>query len=488
MKILLPILFVCLFGITDLLVAQDIIFSTPQKIPTRITDYDILGKTPKGIVVYKWGERDHILEWYNEDLKLSQTRDLVFEDKRVEVLNIIPYAKEFVVLFTTRQKKQLLGYARRLDANLKPIGEDILLFKQDRKVGGRSPSFSVKLARNRQYISIFKSNYDFNGVTDVDVLVLNRELSSIDSTNIELKDKHIVRSTFINNEGNIGLVQAKPKRTLLSNTPQVEHLEFFLFDRATKTTKTVLIEKSDFLLNDLAIEPDDRNNRIVVSGFYSEKQANESKGYFYVFVDLDTYSLSQQEFKAFDKDFIKKVYHSRTLTGKLRGHINNLEIKKVIPRQDGGALLMGEVQYTSSRTVGASSYYSLYQRDFSQVTSYFHDDIIVLSINPDGGLLWSKVLKKKQQSEQDEGYFSSFGMVNSRQAVHLIFNETVSFKSTMSQYVLQSDGAYKIASLLNLGEYQLKLAPRYGKQVSANEVVIPGFNNRNQFLLSKVTF
>ena len=175
-----------------------------------------------------------------------------------------------------------------------------------------------------------------------------------------------------------------------------------------------------------------------------------------------------------------------TTTIKSKDYIYNLKMREVILRQDGGALFVGETYYTSSKTVPRSSFDTFNVRQAG--LNYHYNDLVVLSINPDGSLLWDEVLKKRQYSEEDKGYYSSFGMVNSGNALNFIFNEEISNNTNVNNYKMDSTGEHTIESMMNVYDYNVMIAPRYYKQTSPTEIVMPAFNKKNEFLLLKIGF
>ncbi len=468
--------------------AQSVQFSRPQKVPNNIDEFDMLGKTNEGVLVHKWGDRTNILEAYDKtDLSLRWSRDIPMGKKDNKIIKIIPYRSELIIIYTTRQKKETYLTLRKTKANLTRLSEDLVLDTLVRKLmGSQRSQYYSEVSKNKKFIGIFKKNYDFKGLKTIDCTLLNRDLEILGTTTVAIEDRISVKKSMIDNKGNIYIAKAKHKRNLFSNSPQYEQIELVTYNYQKEKNKSIYMEKGEHQLNDLEIEVDDLNNRVVIAGFYNDKQGNNnSNGYFYVFADLESYQLSQQTFTPFSKEFLDKIKNQQLM--KSKKHVSNLNTDKLILRKDGGALLIGESYYTSNRYI--NRYTSLYTNNQTdRVTNYYHDDVIVLSINPDGSLLWNSILQKKQYSEADDGYFSSFGVVNTRRALNLIFNEEISARSKVSNFILGTDGKYKIASLINSKEFDLMIAPRYSKQLSANEVLIPGFDGRNQFLLTKVTF
>jgi hypothetical protein len=115
------------------------------------------------------------------------------------------------------------------------------------------------------------------------------------------------------------------------------------------------------------------------------------------------------------------------------------------------------------------------------------NDIIAFSINPEGKMEWSSVMRKKQASEDDNGTYSSFLTMNEKEKLRFVYLDDISFSGTLNAYVLNSMGKYTRDILFNQEDKDVMLLPKLGKQVSPNEIVLPSYKN-NALRLVKLTF
>lgn len=470
--------------------AQDLLLSDPQKVSHKVEEYELLGKTSEGILIHKWGDKYNVLEAYNPDnLRMKWSKEMELRDKKAVVLKIIPLPDELVIIYSLKVKKEVSVYARKVAFDLTPLGEDVLIDRKIKKFGASGFDYFVDVSKNRLFYNILRHDDSFNGLSNIQCFVLNSNLEIIGDRDFAVADEKLkLQETFINTNGHIFLGFAWQTKNLVANKSQFESLELIHFNPFNDQEDVVKMDNLDYELNDVKFEADSRNNRVVVAGFYSEKKADAANGYYYAFMDLATKTISQQHFEPFSDDFLKKVNTANNLKTLKKKQIYDLEVARLLLRNDGGALLIGEAVYTSKENVTRSSFESYYSRQVVQVTNYYHNDLVLLSVNPNGSLFWDNVLKKKQYSEEDAGYFSSVGVMNNRMSLHLLFNEEISFNTNLNNCVLTHQGEYKISSLVNVKELNLMVAPRYGKQLSETEILIPAFNSRNEFLLAKITF
>lgn len=274
----------------------------------------------------------------------------------------------------------------------------------------------------------------------------------------------------------------------------------------TASSKVINIDSGDqYLFNDFGSDWDYINKELVVTGFYSENQATRIIGYFFVKPDFNIAksvikeaedsdlkiaqdTLGQKPvYHGFEQDFVRKVGNKNFLGNGI--YLEYIEIRKLILRSDGGVLLVGESHNSNaSQFPYPANYDNRFSNRREMLYEHYYDDVLLFSINPDGTTQWSEILKKKQYSENDQGYFSSFGYINTGQRIHLIFNESVSKDNMLNDFIIDTKGEYKIKSVLDPAEFKLNTAPRYSKQISPSEVIVPSINYRNEFLIIKLKY
>jgi len=479
----LPIVILLLIG--QHLLAQDISFSRPQKIPSKVSEYDIIGSTSEGILVRKWGERFQSIEAFDsEDLSLRWSKELPLLDKKDEILQIVPYQKHLLVLFKSRQQKMQRVYVRKLSVSARKIAEDLLLDSLVFNFGSKTFEYEVVWAKNKQYIALLRKNSDFNGLNSIDCVVFDKSLVQVSRSNIAVDPKILLKQFVLSNEGKLFVVHAQTKRTFASNSPQIEQITLSIFDSKQESLAHINLTKGIYLLSDIHADIDNINKKLILGGFYAERSASAMNGYFYASVDLNNYTLQSTHFHPFTDALLDKISSRVSQTKQV---IYNLTIKSVLLRSDGGLLLLGEISYTNEQSTNSGSLLNDgFYRDRFMGINYYCNDIVALSINPDGSLDWALALPKEQYSENDAAYFSSFGILNSKNSVHLIFNERINSRANVNQYSISNAGSYVVSRLFNSQQYLLNAAPQYSKQLSYNTLIIPAFNTRNDFVLVKL--
>ncbi len=143
-------------------------------------------------------------------------------------------------------------------------------------------------------------------------------------------------------------------------------------------------------------------------------------------------------------------------------------------------------------------------------THYYYNDIIVISIDPEGQIEWTEKIAKRQHTVNDFGYYSSYALAIDDDKMNFIFNDNIknlvssamtkgklkglvynfskSFKWSVTVLVqLDSDGRQVKEALFNTKEAKFLIRPKVAKQISNNELVIYGQKKKAE-RFGKITF
>lgn len=462
--------------------AQQILFSRPQKITRKVEEFNIVGKNSEGVLLYRKGGKYNAVDAYNPaTLALHWSKEVRLEHKS-EVIDVVLLDDNLLLLYSTRIKRNTYVYARLTNAELIPIAEPILIDSLDRQ-GLTDVNYAVSVSQNKQFVSLLRFNYDFGGLRNMNQVLFSTDFSVIKNKSITIDAKQITTQHIVDNMGNVVIANYQLRSDFFRSLNQYKNVRLTMYDYRTDDLHLLEIEDEKNTFNDVQLGIDNLNGKAIVAGFFAEGNNDNTKGYLYAVIDLQKHSFDQKLLQLFDIEYIKSNNTKSTALNK--NGITNLEARDLVIRKDGGILLMGEVSY-ENRTAIARNGFDPAGGMLGFATNYYYDDIFVFSINPNGSMLWSNIINKKQYSEEDRGTFSSFGVFNNRSSLDLLFNEEVSYNTRLSSSKISSDGKYKMVNLFSKQEMGLILSPRNGKQVSATEYVMPAFTRRNEFQLMLV--
>jgi hypothetical protein len=107
-----------------------------------------------------------------------------------------------------------------------------------------------------------------------------------------------------------------------------------------------------------------------------------------------------------------------------------------------------------------------------KMKKYDYSDVMFTAINNSDSILWQKIVHKEQLSENDEGFYSSYGMMVLKNKIGIIFN-AIDNNSTIQQATIDGDAMIAYA-ILNDNKTEAKnMVFKQAKQISNIEIIVP---------------
>lgn len=266
--------------------------------------------------------------------------------------------------------------------------------------------------------------------------------------------------------------------------PQADRKHFrsfrlFALNPDRKSFREHFVNSARQNMTDASLVIDRKNNTGVVAGFYADKESFAGTGVVYARLKLGQNDSLQLSTFAINGEAQQKLVGERN-TGNAIG-LFNYPVQRIILRQDGGAVLVAEAAYISEY-----SYYDYFTQSFNRRTEYHFDNIVFLSLNANGTVDWSQVVRKTQTSTDDDGYYSSFcSMVNADELV-VLFNDDLSRNNSIVTYTVDNFGKMENRKLSYSGD-NYSILPRSGRQVDERTIIVPAVT-RKKLYLARVDF
>jgi hypothetical protein len=223
---------------------------------------------------------------------------------------------------------------------------------------------------------------------------------------------------------------------------------------------------------------DQQHGEVLAAGYYGDDNRYNMNGYFTMHIDMSSGAVMEANHQAFSDELRSSI---TSMLDKTSRFTPAYQVTKIVPRMDGGALIVGEYYDKTIENYDYTNYdpYYGYRTSTRQLEFYEYNDILLLSVDATGAMDWSNIIRKKQQSKEDRGVSSSFGLLNSQRFMYFIFNEDITQNSNVLMYALSADGTLDRQSLFNPSKQEVELRPASGKQIAYDEVVIPSIYKRN---------
>lgn len=482
-KIFLLSFFISIYG---LVFSQTAEVSIPDKLNNKLYDFDIIGRTSEGILILKFGKgENNVVEAYSDNMTLRWKKSIDFGDKNVNIEKMVGVHNGLLLIYSVRTREQVFLYAQKLKDNLEPISEimmDSLPFKKTNQTSG----IFVRSSKDKSKFLIYRSQSENDQINFIGAYCVNENLQLIWSKNFEVDASYgavKVEKSLIDNAGNPLFVFNSYINKPRKQNEQNEKFSILHYDFLTNQINQYKFLADGKFIFDSYFEIDNFNKTVIGCGFYSDNFYNYFSGVFYYSVDLQKKSVTQQQFKLLPSEVVVKMLGKYSSDGK--NELSDFEIKNLVLRNDGGVILIAEMFFKTieSRTVpNVYGNYSYIDYDF-----FHYHDLLVLSVNTDGTIDWNSVLKKKQVSEEDEGYYSSFALLTAKGELNFIFNEEIFKKTNVINYRVNNSGMQERKNILNTDRRDLMLMPRFAKQISFNEIIVPSLD-RNFVKFVKFTF
>ncbi len=466
--------------------AQQMVFSTPQKLSTKAPQFRILGKNKEGIILYNFGRDTDQLHAYSSNMRLKWKRNLNLGDG-TSIRKIIIYPETSLVFYFKEVSSKMHYYVQPYDSRFQPKGQTVLV---DSIVGNRADVRNMKIVHStdQSQLVIYTANYaGTDRLQTVSIYHMNDMLEPQWQGNIDLRDvtgKVVLRKLLVSNKGELFLliedIAKQRKGEVNSNRFQLH-----MVDAGRNDAVKLPFSFSRPIFDKLFVEVDDENRKLVAVGLFSDNNKDMSVGYFHHALNLNTGKMIANKYTRYSDDLLYDIT-GKELKGDNKG-LFSFEISDIILRFDGGLVLVAESRYKSVEEIQTPSFVPAAGPTFRTISVMYYNDVLMLSIGPDGENDWTEILRKKQISEDDDGYYSSYAMLNTADRLYLIYNQEIHSKADVNSMAIDPTGSAKRNYLFNTGDQNVVLVPRAGLQVSSTEIIIPSFR-KNYLTLLKLSF
>jgi hypothetical protein len=503
MKFLKYLFFICLSFFAYDSFAQKIIYSEPDKDETRRMNFEVIGRVGGNFMIYKNIRGKNFISVYNNDMQqIVKSEHAYLPDDRLINVDFFPYTDYAYMIYQYQRKNVVYCNAVKLDGMGKKLGDITEL--------------------DTTHIGFTTNNKIYSAINSDDKTKIM--LFKINSRN---KSRFLVTTLLFND----ALTLQKRSRLVLPMDERNEYLDEFsldndgdlVFTKLTRNsndnvTKTFLIWKpamSDSLsftdlglekiyLDDLQIKVDNANKRYFLSSFYYKERRGNIEG-LYFFVWDKTIQKTVMENTLELKEELRKEAKGES---NIKMAFNDYFIRNIIVKKDGGFVIGSEAYYTTSRysswnrfnyLYGAPTmldyysysplYNSWYWRNrFSNNQSVRHhaDNVAILSFDNTGKLEWSNVIHKEQFDDESDDHIS-YQLINTGGQLHFVFNQEEKRAQLLNDYTVNPDGQINRNPTLKNLDKGYEFMPKYGKQVSNNQVIIPCYY-RNYICFAKLDY
>jgi hypothetical protein len=501
-----PLVFTLLFcWLASSSFAQKIVYSDPDRDDSRRMNFEIVGKVSGNFLVYKNLRNHSYIAVYNNEMEQIGKEELDYiPDDRLINVDFFPYSDYSYMVYQYQKKNVVYCNAVKLDAEGKKISDIISLDTSHIGFSAGNKIYSTISSEDRSHLMVFKINSRNKSRYLITTLLFDNNLALQKRSRMMLPmDEHddYIDEFNLDNEGDLAFTKInRNSNETINNTT-------LLWKQAAADTLLVIdVPQKDMLLDEIHIKVDNLNRRYFLTSFYyKQKRGNVDGFYFYVWDKASRASVLENAV-VLGEDLRREAKGDANV----KMAFNDYFIRNVIVKKDGGFLINTESYYTTSRAgswnrwnylygmpYNSYDYYTTYspmystwwwrnRYDNTQAVRYHADNVTILSFDNTGKLQWSNVIHKEQFDDDGDDRIS-YEMANTGSQIHYIFNMDEKRTLLLNDFMLSPGGEINHNPTLKNLDKGYEFLPKYGKQVSGYQIIIPCYY-RNYICFAKIEF
>ena len=428
--------------------------------------FSLLGQVNDTILLFRESNYKYSIDVLNDKLEFLFKKELFFEKQKIHFNAIQPGKNDFAIFYSYESKFQLFMKVIHYDLRGNPL-DTVELFEEPDFLN--EDNFSFVLSEDEQMVMLFRES-KYNTLECILYDVQNRQklwYNTIEFENYRLN--YDLKGILLSNEALLVLAFEKYN----SSFRKSKHFqELYMVDPYLGKTEIRKIDFDSKLSVSFNFAIDEKNGEIIVAGLYAPKSTSKAAGYY--LYKLNPKGITQELlFNDFSKELLMK-HKGKKRNPKL--YIPDLNVKDLVLRNDGGLLMVTEMQKEVSRENMRRRY-----------IDYHYEDMVVVAIHPDGDLFWDDLIRKYQLSYDDDARFSSYFLFKSPSRLRIIFNDEIKSENTISEYLFNPLGYGVRNSLFSTDLHRLKLLFEDAIQLSSNSFIVPSMYN-NKYRIIKLSY
>lgn len=467
--------------------AQTILISKTIPVSNRTSKFKLIGKNTQGYWVRNYGKNEERVDIYDDGLNLIKSKTLLIKRNNFTTVSFFLSNYQATIYYSEYKKKQMIVYANAINDRLES-GAEIILDTVKYQSYDDNANVSFATSTNKMYHMLFIPTYLNGSIQKIRIIGTNGSSFALFKSTINISEEGfsaVPQDAIVDNNGNTYL--------LIKYFQQENQAESFMVYQVSNRGQ--LIKKFPVYFDKQIFgEPyiifDELHHEFIATAYTTEDR-REGATYFttYRYSLIDSLSSSTNHYKI-DKQIISDIYKGDP--GKIIG-LYTYTIKKIILTLDRGLYVFTESFYKESKEEIAPDLMSLspmntFQPSFNNTRSiniYHYNDILCMKLNDSIKSFNYELIDKSQISENDNGAYSSFVILNSGDAIKCLYN--AEDKSIFSFIENTIDGSNTKQVLINEEKKGLQLIPKMAIQTGINELIIPSYRN-DEFKLIKIKY
>lgn len=486
--------------------AQTYLSSTIEKTDKDGMQYEILGKINNHIWVYKKNGSLSTIAQYNDQMQLVKQNELSFLPATVRSIEFVVNTQNVYVVYQFFNQNTGYIVAANIDGQGQLVGQPkVLDTAQNVRPGTNAKIFNLIESENKQKLAIFRVNTTKTNNIKVHVMGYDAQFENGVETEISINsnNKKSQLSDFaLDNQGNLFCLR---NASIQEAAPAVSLL---YLSADGKTVKESAIINNQLLLDDIRLKVDNALHRVLLNSLYATEKKGHVEGLFTYVWDINTSAVVLTTATRFTDAARAAVSSKRNL----KDAFDTYYVDKVKSMADGSFVVVTESAETYSNRSAFSRwdyywggafynpfYFNAWYRPFGfypwarfgwgpafgwnpwmspfarwgyPSVTYNANQIALLSMDVKGNLQWVKTIDKSQ-SDMNVDQFIGYGSIETEKGTQFIYYQKQKGQRQFVLHTLSNDGHVEKTAIIPINEKNYEWMPKFLKQVSDNEVILP---------------
>lgn len=468
--------------------AQTISYSLPTKLQYGVNRFDILGRNTQGIVMQESSRTQTTIEVFTTDMKLKWRKNLSLKELGASVQRIFLLGDSSLIFYSHFIKGKSVLKVIKTNDRFELPGRAIIVDSTNVYNYVESPEYSFALSNDKANYLIYFSDEGTASKNKTHAIVIDKYLNilSRNTISIQLTEQPRMITALVDDSANTYFLAGDSRVKNFRNNFAYLTFQLYYYNDSSKSFFYQTIYADGKLMTAPIVRMDWLNHRIILTGLYANNPGVESKGIYYLSFQTPDCKVLQNKFIEFSDVLLSSL--SGNNPPRRSDGFFNFRPQEMIVKNDGGVIFFTEAVSVSSESFANPGYGGIGFSTSLTVNFYHYDEILTTGFTPDGAIEWQKIYPKKQQTEGDEGYYSSYSIFIGVNSLSLFYNDFIAAGITnLVSYKVNTDGSSSRKEIFNSDKKGLLPVCQFGKQISSREFIIPSIK-RGYLQFIKITF
>jgi len=486
--------------------SQEISYTQPESQDSRQLNFEIIGKIRDNFLIYKNIRNNYAVCSYDNSMRLINRVDLKFMPDNTLNVDFVTYPDFAMLIYQYQRRSTIYCMAVKINADGKLLTDPVQLDTTHINFFASNKIYSTVNSEDKSKVMIYKIQRK-NGKFNFTTLLFNDSLQLLHRSAIATSfddRKDMFSDFFVDNNGNFVFTKGNKSST----KDFIEDLTLITKQADADTFSMNNLDLKGNYLDAIKLKIDNDNKHYVINSLFYEKKRGNVEGIYTAVWDIDQKNIITQQFQNLS-DSIRAIAKTN---GNNKTALNDYFIRDIVLKKDGGFILTAEDFYSQSRGTPWNRYdylygypmfspynyymfspysygygYGRYPYYYSRGQDrYYYNNILVLNMDMSGKIDWASVINKSQYDDETDNFLSYATMLTGGQ-LHFLFNSLERRSLLLVDQSVSGSGKVTRNPPFKSLDRGYQFMPRYGKQVSANDIIIPCVY-RNYICFAKIEF